>query len=199
MVATQPLIRQGLPSATPPYLDLHMLFELIAVFASGFCLAGLALALRWLLRGRTPVWLVPVAAGLGMLGYSVWSEYSWFDRARGTLPATVEVVSTNEVQAWYRPWTYVAPQVNRLIAMDRAELKRHPDHPGKVLASVILMGRWEPTRKIGVMLDCGAVQRADLVDGVRFDDTGALQGAQWMDLDAGDPLLKAVCREDSAD
>jgi len=176
-----------------------MLFELIAVFAAGFCLAGLALTLRWLLRGRTPVWLVPVAAGLGMLGYAVWSEYTWLERASAALPPSVEIVSTNEVQAWYRPWTYVVPQVNRLIAVDRAELKRNPGHPGKVLAGVILMGRWEPTRKIGAMFDCPAARRADLVDGVRFDDTGALQGAQWIDLDAGDPLLTTVCREDSAD
>lgn len=175
-----------------------MLFELIAVFASGFCLAGLALTLRWLLRGRTPVWLVPAAAGLGMLSYSVWSEYSWLDRVRATLPATAEVVSTNEVQAWYRPWTYVVPQVNRLIAIDRAELKRNPAQPGKVLAGVMLMGRWEPTRKIGVMFDCVEAKRADLLDGVQFDESGALQGARWIDLDAADPLLAAVCREDRA-
>lgn len=172
-----------------------MLFELIAVFAAGFCLAGLALTLRWLLRGRAPVWLVPVAAGLGMLSYAVWSEYSWLERARGTLPRTAEVVSTNEAQAWYRPWTYAVPQVNRLIAVDRAELKRNPTQPGKVLAGVILMGRWEPTRRIGAMFDCTEARRADLVDGVRFDESGALQGARWIDLDAADPLLVAVCRD----
>ncbi|SDE13891.1 hypothetical protein [Aquimonas voraii] len=175
-----------------------MLFELIAVIASGFCLAGLALTLRWLLRGRLPTWLVPAAAGLGMLSYSVWSEYSWLERARSTLPVTAEVVSTNEVRAWYRPWTYVVPQVNRLIAIDRAELKRNPAQPGKVLAGVLLMGRWEPTRKIGVMFDCVEAKRADLLDGVQFDDSGALQGAHWIDLAAGDPLLAVACREDSA-
>lgn len=176
-----------------------MLFELIATFAAGFCLAGLVMALRWLLRGRgLPAWTVPLAAGLGMLSYAVWSEYTWLDRASGTLPPSVEVVSTNEVQVWYRPWTYVRPQVNRLIALDRAELKRNPAQPGKVLGGVILMGRWEPTRRFGALFDCQARRRADLLDGVRFDEAGDLVDARWIDLPGDDPLLAAACREDPA-
>ncbi len=175
-----------------------MLFELFAALAAGFCLAGLALTLRWLLRGKIPAWLVPAAAGLGMLSYAVWSEYSWADRVRATLPPTAEVLSSNEIQVWYRPWTYAVPQVNRLIAVDRAEFKRNPEHPGKVLASVILMGRWEPTRRVGAMVDCGARRRADLLDGVRFDEAGDLVDARWIDLPEDDPLLAAACREEPA-
>ncbi len=175
-----------------------MLFELIATFAAGFFMAGLVLALRWLLRGRTPGWWVPAAAALGMLSYAVWSEYTWLERARGTLPSSVEVVSTNEVQVWYRPWTYVVPQVNRLIAIDRAELKRNPAQPGKVLAGVLLMGRWEPTRRIGALFDCTAGRRADLLDDVRFDEAGELLDARWIALPADDPLLAAACREDAS-
>jgi hypothetical protein len=176
-----------------------MFFELIATAASGFCLAGLVMALRWMLRGRLPGWWVPAAAGIGMLSYAVWSEYTWLERASATLPPSVEVVSTNEVQVWYRPWTLAAPQVNRLIAIDRAELKSNPAQPGKVLAGVILMGRWEPTRRIGAMFDCIEHRRADLVDGVRFGDDGELLDARWLALTADDPVLTAACRGAAGD
>ena len=63
-----------------------MLFELIAAVVTGVALAGVAMLLRWLSRGLLPKWIVPTMAGLGMLGYSIWSEYSWFDRMNLALP-----------------------------------------------------------------------------------------------------------------
>lgn len=170
-----------------------MLFDLIAAVAAGFCLAGLALSLRWLLRGRAPVWLVPAAAGLGMLSYALWSEYSWLQRAEASLPAGVVVASSHEIRAWYRPWTLIWPQADRLIAVDRRSERRNEALPGYVLSSVILMGRWEPTRQVGVMFDCAGARRADLVDGVRFDDSGAPLGARWIQLDREDPVLRRAC------
>lgn len=170
-----------------------MLFELIATLAAGFCLAGLALTLRWLLRGRTPAWLVPAAAGLGMLSYAIWSEYTWLDRAEASLPEGVVVASHNEVRAWYRPWTYARPLSDRLIAVDRRESRRNPALPGQVLTRVLLMGRWAPTHAVAAVFDCEGKRRADLVDGVRFDEAGALQGAQWIPLPAHDPVLLAAC------
>lgn len=171
-----------------------MLFDLIAAFSAGFLLAGLALGLKFLLRGRAPAWLVPVAAGLGMLSYAIWSEYSWFERARATLPDGVVVASSNEVQAWYRPWTYLVPQVDRFIAVDHRMSRRNEALPGHVLTAVVLMGRWEPSRQFGVVYDCPAGRRADLDDGVVFSDEGALEGARWITLDPQDPVLREACR-----
>jgi hypothetical protein len=170
-----------------------MLFDLIAAVAAGFCLAGLALSLRWLARGRAPLWIVPAAAGLGMLSYALWSEYSWLDRAEGSLPDGVVVASSNQSSAWYRPWTLAWPQADRLIAVDRRAERRNEALPSHVLSSVLLMGRWQPTRQIAVMFDCEGLRRADLIDGVRFDEQGLPLGAQWRSLDADDPVLRAAC------
>lgn len=171
-----------------------MLFDLIAAVSAGFLLAGLALGLKFILRGRLPAWIVPAAAGFGMLSYAIWSEYSWFDRARATLPDGVEVASSTEVRAWYRPWTYVVPQVVRFIAVDHRMSRRNDAHPGQVLTGVLLMGRWEPSRQIGVIYDCSAARRADLVDGVVFDDAGGLDGATWIRLEPDDPVMRVACR-----
>src|SRR3546814_6375549 len=58
-----------------------MLLELIAIIAAGFGLAGIALSLNIALRRRLPQWIVPAAAGAGMLLMAVWLEYSWLERS----------------------------------------------------------------------------------------------------------------------
>ena len=70
-----------------------MLLDLIATLAAAFGCAGLALAARLISRGRLPRWIVPMSAGLGMLLFSVWNEYTWFDRVTAQLPETVVVAS----------------------------------------------------------------------------------------------------------
>jgi hypothetical protein len=59
-----------------------MFLELIAAFAAAFVAAGIVLAVNMATGGRLPRWAMPVAAGAAMLGYAVWSEYSWFARTR---------------------------------------------------------------------------------------------------------------------
>ncbi len=171
-----------------------MLLEFIAIIAAGFGLAGLALMLNVLLRKRLPGWVMPASAGVGMLAMAVWLEYSWLDRVTANYPQEVEVASTNAVRAWYRPWTFVVPQVNRLIAIDHRFDRRNPAHPDQVLTQVLLVGRWEPSRQFAVVFDCAARRRADLVDQVRFAEDGSLENAQWRALREDDPVLRAACR-----
>lgn len=170
-----------------------MLLELFAALVAGVGLAGLVMGLRWLSGKRLPGWLVPAAAGLGMLAYSVWSEYSWFDRASGALPPQVVVASTHAEQAWYRPWTYLVPQISRAIAVDRRLSKRNDALPGQVLTSVLLMARWEPDRRFGVVFDCTGHRRADLMDEVVIADDGSFAGAEWIQLEADDPVMRTAC------
>ncbi len=170
-----------------------MLLEFIAIIAAGFGLAGIALSVNIALRRRLPQWIVPAAAGAGMLLMAIWLEYSWFDRTTATFPEGVEVASTNQVRSWYRPWTYVVPLTNRLIAVDRRFDRRHVDRPGQVLTRVILAGRWEPTRQFGAVYDCNAHRRADLLDEVELDDNGGLKNAQWVQLRADDAVLRTAC------
>ncbi|PJJ96673.1 hypothetical protein CO641_12485 [Lysobacteraceae bacterium NML91-0213] len=170
-----------------------MLLEFIAIIAAGFGLAGIALTLNIALRRRLPGWIVPAAAGAGMLLMAVWLEYSWFERTQRTFPDGVEVASTNQVRSWYRPWTYVVPLTNRLIAVDRRFDRHHADAPGQVLTRVILAGRWEPTRQFGVVYDCERHRRADLLDGVEFAADGSLPNARWTALPADDRVLRTAC------
>lgn len=170
-----------------------MLLEFIAIIAAGFGLGGIALSVNIALRRRLPQWIVPAAAGAGMLLMAIWLEYSWLERTTATFPEGVEVASTNQVRSWYRPWTYVVPLTNRLIAVDRRFDRRHASRPGQVLTRVILAGRWEPTRQFGAVYDCSANRRADLLDQVELADSGELKNAKWVQLSADDAVLRAVC------
>jgi len=170
-----------------------MFLELIAILAAGFGLAGIALSINIALRRRLPQWIVPAAAGAGMLLMAIWLEYSWFERTTGTFPEGVEVASSNQVRSWYRPWTYVVPLSNRLIAIDSRFDRRHADRPGQVLTRVILAGRWEPTRQFGAVYDCIGHRRADLLDQVELREDGSLGNATWVQLSADDAALRIAC------
>lgn len=170
-----------------------MLLEFIAIIAGGFGLAGLAMTLNFLVGKRLPGWTVPAAAGAGMLAMAVWLEYSWLDRATSSYPDGVEIASTHQTRSWYRPWTYVVPLTNRLIAIDHRFDRRNPAHPDMVLTQMVLAGRWEPTREFGAMFDCARHRRADLLDQVRFADDGTLEDADWHVLDPADPVLQTAC------
>lgn len=76
-----------------------MFLELIATFIAGFAAAGVMMLVNRMSGGRLPRWLVPVVAGLAMIGTTIASEYNWFDRTRGTLPNGFEVVTFVETSA----------------------------------------------------------------------------------------------------
>ncbi len=170
-----------------------MLFELIAAGVTGVALAGVAMLLRWISRGLLPKWIVPAMAGLGMLSYSIWSEYSWFDRMNIALPG-LAVSWKNEQTAFWRPWSYIEPVTTRFTAVDLKSAKRNPNQPGLVMIDILLLARWQPVTPVRVVFDCQNARRADLVDGnVSIADDGSLVGAEWTKLEPDDAALKIAC------
>jgi hypothetical protein len=166
-----------------------MFLELIATFAAGIAAAGCALLAGRLSGGRLPRWATPVAAGLAMIAYSIWSEYSWADRTIAALPEGVAVVQTIEERFPWKPWTYLAPQTARLIALDHAGALVRPDTPNIKLTDLYFFGRWQPTAKRAQLIDCAAPARADVTDAALADPTAA----DWVALGAEDPLIATAC------
>lgn len=169
-----------------------MFLELIAAFAAAFAAAGVVLILNLVTGGRLPRWAMPMAAGGALIGYAIWSEYSWFDRMAGELPAGVEVTFTNEAQAIWRPWTFAAPFVNRFVALDTASIRTNAAVSHQRIADMYFYGRWSPRTGIEVVIDCREGVLAPLPS-AELDANGEATRAAWVTPLPGDTTLEAAC------
>lgn len=176
-----------------------MLFELIAAVVAGIAVAGVAMSLRWVSRGRLPKWIVPAAGGIAMICYAIWSEYSWADRLANALPPGVVVAWKHADTSYLRPWSFYKPVVNRFTAVDVGGAKRNDKQPGQVMVNVILAARWRANTVVNVVFDCDGHRRADLVgDKVAIAEDGSITGVNWIDLPADDAVMAVACKPNGA-
>ena len=170
-----------------------MLIDFIGSLAAGFGLMGIVLLLnRVILRGRLGRWIYPATVAFGMVAYTVWAEYTWADRTVAGLPQ-LAMVSESGDPVIYRPWTYLWPQSTRILAIDLANTRTHPEQPGQVMTQVVFLARWQPIRAVTVVYDCPGLARADVLDGVTMNADGSLSGAEWHEIEADDPVMQAAC------
>lgn len=172
-----------------------MFLELIATFAVGLAAAGIAHLMNRLTGRRLPRWFIPVIAGITMIAFTIFNEYTWFQRTSNALPRGLVVVKSAEHKVAYRPWTYLKPYVDRFIAIDTLSLRRNENLPDKRILDLLVYGRWTPAQRIRAVFNCKTGQRADLLDGVTFNEDGSLKGATWYDTGLDDPITKAACKE----
>ncbi|MDN7132956.1 hypothetical protein JNO04_11430 [Halomonas sp. MC140] len=114
-----------------------MIWHLIAAVFAGLAAAGIGLILRTLSGKRLPKWIVPVFGGLGMLGYQVQVEYSWFEHKQTQLPDTATVISSDTTTAVWRPWTFAIPMTTKFSVIDSQNI-RISEQDGARLAEFIL-------------------------------------------------------------
>lgn len=169
-----------------------MIIDFVGAFAAGFGLMGIVMLINRLTGRRMGRWVFPATVALGMIGYTVWAEYTWPTRTVEGSPQML-LASHNQVSVFYRPWTYIWPQTTRLTAIDQSATYVHPGQPQLVLTQVVLIGRWEPIRVAGVVFDCANNARVDLAEGVELNADGTLEGADWRALEADDAVLRTAC------
>ncbi|MEM8554920.1 MAG: hypothetical protein AAGF71_08870 [Pseudomonadota bacterium] len=170
-----------------------MFLELIATFVAGFAAAGTMMAVHHLTGQRLPRWTTPTAAGAVMIFVAIWSEYTWYDRTVNNLPDGLAIADVDEVQQFYRPWTYIAPMTNQFSAVDVGTMRTNDDFPDKKIADVYVMGRWRAVTSFPVLFDCGGNRRGLMSPEVDFTDEGDVTGVLWADVTTTDPMLSAAC------
>lgn len=166
-----------------------MFLELIATFIFGIGAAGVVLLLGRVTGGRLPKWVMPVAAAAAMIGFTIWSEYTWAARTTAELPEGLAVVDEVSESRAYKPWTYVAPQVTRIVAVDTATMRTRPETPDLRLVDLYLFARWRPLAKVPQLIDCAGAARADVTDAALADPAAAT----WIALGDDDPLIAKAC------
>ncbi len=130
-----------------------MFWEILATVFCGFLLAGLVMPIRLFYKG-TPKWLVPVAAGIGMIGFQVYSEYSWANNTITKLPDDSVVVATVPKKTWFRPWSYVKPQVFQFVVLDKSSIQISADNPALKKATLYFFERRAAAHPLGISIDC---------------------------------------------
>jgi hypothetical protein len=114
-----------------------MIWHLIAAVFAGLAAAGIGLTLRLISGKRLPRWIVPVFAGLGMLGYQIYNEYSWFEYKQQQLPPSAEVVSVEKGQMFWRPWTFAFPMTRAFTIVDLDNLAVSRGEDGRLVEFIL--------------------------------------------------------------
>ncbi|PPK51202.1 hypothetical protein [Marinobacter persicus] len=166
-----------------------MFWNLLATVICGLGAAGFALGIRAITAKRAPKWLIPVFAGLGMLGYLVYSEYTWFEHKKSLLPEEAVVVSTEEEGVYFRPWTFIFPYVTAFSAVDVNGINPVPNSEG---VKQFVLYRFEQTFTDSVshrphLLNC---QTRELVP---LSPDGKPNVDSLKVISTGDSLYKTVC------
>lgn len=170
-----------------------MALELIAAIVAAIVCASIAFALRRLSGGRLPKWIITAAGGAGLIGFTVWSEYDWFNRVSAELPAGVKVVWQSEAAMPLRPWTFLFPITTKFVAMDVAKIASHPNNPDLRLARLYNFGRWQTVKDALMVIDCAGGRQVLVTEGVEVTPDGLLQGADWVVPAADDGFQTAAC------
>jgi len=170
-----------------------MFVELIATVFAGIACAGVVMLLNITTGRRLPKWIMPIAAGAGMIGMTISNEYTWFDRTAERLPEGVEIALKVDEEGWMRPWTKIWPYTKRFSAVDTGTARRNENLPDQRLADVYFFGRWSPISQAPMLFDCATPRSALLIDGADFGPDGAVANADWHAVPADDPILKLVC------
>lgn len=148
---------------------------------------------RWV--PSAPQWLIPVVAGIGLIGTTVYLEYDWFKRVSAELPPGFVVVDAEATSNPMRPWTFLAPITTSFTALDRTKLARHPTVATLVTGQVFGFARWQNPQSALMVFDCAGNRRTPVIEGMQIDEAGVLTGGEWVVLETGDELQEAACRE----
>lgn len=170
-----------------------MFLELIATIVAGLAAAGMMMLVNKATGGRLPRWLTPVVAGAGMLAMTISNEYTWYSRTSGELPEGIVVAETVESRAFYRPWTYLFPYVDRFVAVDQGTVRTNDALPDQRMVDLYFFGRWSTVRKVPVVMDCAKDQRAALMGDVTFDAEGRVSGTTWNAVAPDDAVQRLGC------
>ena len=171
-----------------------MALELIAALIAAASLGLLVWALRHRFSGL-PKWSVPFAAAMGLICFTIWSEYNWYARVSAELPPELEVVAVQDEAMPLRPWTYLKPIKMRFVALDHRKTLAHPQKPDLRMVTLYSFARWKPVSEGLMAVDCAAGRQVMMVEGASITDQGDLVGADWLDAPDGDQLQAAACRE----
>lgn len=166
-----------------------MIWEWIATLFAGLGAAGIVLGLKLIFK-KMPKWAVPASAGLGMILFQVYSEYTWYNHTRSLLPAGTEVVAEIPDTAFYKPWSYIKPQVLKFVAVDTAKTLPVNGDNRIIQANLYFFERRMSANTWPVLIDCDKKLQAN----VKNIENGIPQPDSWNKTPYTENIAAAVCK-----
>lgn len=171
-----------------------MIWHLIAAFVVAFGCAGIALYARFITRNLLPKWIVPAAAGLGILGYQVYHEYAWFDRMQAKLQERVAgqtlVVEVRHDSMFWRPWTYALPFATGFVVLEQDTVQQ-AQKDGETIVRFVLydfeQAYVDHVSATGYLLNCARKIMLPL------DENAKPQPNKQQQLESDSKLYTALC------
>ncbi len=171
-----------------------MIYLLLATLALGGCAAGVVWMVAKPFGWKPPGVLYLIAAAAGMLGYSVYDEYTWFDRATTALPNRLQVVRSYATSMPYQPWTYAAPRIYRFDAVDLGSLRANPKAPDLALIRLLRVTRNTSSNNVSAILDCPNARYTEIDTSTQFTESGIPKNPDWQSLTDHRALKAAICK-----
>lgn len=171
------------------------MFNIISLVAVGAGAAGLLHGIyRLLMRRKPPKFIVPLSAGLAMIVFHIWNEYSWYGRTADMLPPSIEIVDTLSVKEFWAPWTYIFPKTNGFVALDRASTQQNAKLPGFVMATTMFVKRAEDTLITHIIINCAERRWMAIFEGTNFDENGLPLSPEWAPFESNTHMAEAACK-----
>lgn len=166
-----------------------MFWTFVATVFCGLGAAGIALGIRAATRNHAPKWIIPVFAGLGMLGYMIHGEYTWYDHKSDLLPEEAVVVDTETDGILWRPWTFAFPYVTAFSTVDTESISQDTANPD-IVRFTLYRFEQKLTDAISHRVHILNCQSRELVP-IGSDGTPRVDNMKM--LDTTDRLLTTVC------
>lgn len=158
-----------------------MLWEIIATASAGIGAAGIALLVRMLFK-QSPKWLVSVSAGMGVLLFAVYNEYTWADYTQSRLPKGSVVVAEIPHTAFYKPWSYIKPQILQFVVADKTGVQSLDNQPHIKQVPLYFFERRMKAHQLTILVNCQTQQQ-----------TSRIGANDWSKLPYTANIIKAVC------
>jgi len=168
-----------------------MIWHLIAAVSAALAGAGIALVLRNLSRNWLPKWIIPVFAGLGMLGYTIHYEYTWFESTQARLPEGSIVVSSEEGAMLWRPWTQLFPMPLAYTVLDGANVKAEDTEQGRIARFGLY--RFQKHHLMSTVIHANYQAICAEKAMFRLNEEGQAKFETLTELDPAGPIYQAVC------
>lgn len=145
--------------------------------------------LRKITGNRLPKWLVSAAAGLAMLTYLAYYDYTWYDFKRSQLPVDTKLIAEQRATSFLKPWSYVVTPVSAFTIFDGRS--QTSEQNGQLLVEYILYTfHKDPIEQLttqAYLLNCNLLERAVLAKEENAQQITVKK------IERNDPMYQQLC------